>query len=82
MISGARNLFRRSVRTAKPSRSGWRAYVFSPGRDVALQWTANRPGSQRVVWSRGVGLFQEPRGLPTRCGRGLSAVRSLALRPR
>src|SRR6266851_3049813 len=26
--------------------------------DVALHWTANRPGSQRIIWRANGGLFQ------------------------
>ena len=35
-----------------------------PGNDVALLWTANRPGSQQVVWLEAIALFQSASACP------------------
>jgi len=43
--------------------NGWR------GSDVALHWTANRPGSQRVVRPEDIALFQSASACPRAADR-------------
>ncbi len=56
---------------------------YLPGRDVALHWTANRPGSQRVIWPEDIGLFLNASARPRAADgdRSRSALRRTANRP-
>jgi hypothetical protein len=47
---------------------------------LPMNRTANRPGSQRVRRRQSAGNIRTVSALPTRCGRGPSAVRSLVRR--